>query len=290
MKLPAFTYHRPESLGEALAVLAEHEEAKVVAGGQSLLPMMALRLARPEHLVDISRLEELSFIREHADGVAIGAAVTHTTAERSALVTAKSPLLAAALPLIGHQAIRNRGTVCCSLAHADPAAELPAVALALDATLVAASPRGERTLTPTEFFEGYLSTALAPDELLIEVRTPAWPATATCAVHELSRRHGDFALVGIAAMVTLTDDGAVASAALSFFGAASVPCRVAEAEASLVGQQPTEAAIAEAAAIVSARLAPPDDIHASRAYRQHAAGVLTRRALTEATASRKAAA
>jgi carbon-monoxide dehydrogenase medium subunit len=290
MKLPAFTYYRPDSLGEALAVLAEHEEAKVVAGGQSLLPMMALRLARPEHLVDISRLEELSSIREHRDGVAIGAAVTHTTAEGSPLVAAKSPLLAAALPLIGHQAIRNRGTVCGSLAHADPAAELPAVALALDATLVATSPRGERTLTPAEFFQGYLSTALEPDELLIEMRTPAWPATATCAVHELSRRHGDFALVGIAAMVTLTNDGAIASAALSFFGAASVPCRVAEAEASLAGQQPTEAAIAEAAAIVAARLTPPDDIHASRAYRQHAAGVLTRRALTEATSNRRAAA
>jgi carbon-monoxide dehydrogenase medium subunit len=159
-----------------------------------------------------------------------------------------------------------------------------------DATLVASSPRSERTLTPAEFFQGYLSTALEPDELLIEMRTPAWPATATCAVHELSRRHGDFALVGIAAMVTLTNDGAIASAALSFFGAASVPCRVAEAEASLAGQQPTEAAIAEAAAIVAARLTPPDDIHASRAYRQHAAGVLTRRALTEATSNRRAAA
>ncbi|MBV8959651.1 MAG: xanthine dehydrogenase family protein subunit M [Actinobacteria bacterium] len=290
MKLPAFTYHRPDSLQEALAVLAEHEEAKVVAGGQSLLPMMALRLARPEHLVDISRLPELSSIRECDGGIAIGAAVTHATAERSPLVTTGSPMLAAALPLIGHQAIRNRGTVCGSLAHADAAAELPAVALALDATLVATSPRGERTLTPAEFFEGYLSTALEPDELLTEVRLPAWPASATTAVHELSRRHGDFALVGIAAMVTTAEDGTVASAALSFFGAASVPCRVAEAEASLVGRQPNEETIAEAAAIVSARLAPPDDIHASRAYRQHAAGVLTRRALAEATTNGKMAA
>src|SRR6478736_489442 len=209
MKLPRFTYHRPESLEEALALLAEHDDVKVLAGGQSLIPLMALRLGAPEHLVDIARLPELADIRDDDGALAVGAGVTHAQAERSEQVEAAAPLLARALPQIGHQAIRNRGTVCGSLAHADPAAELPAVALALDATLAVTSPRGERTLTPAEFFQGYLSTALEPDELLTEVRLPAWPATATCAVLELSRRHGDFALVGIAAMVTLADDGTI---------------------------------------------------------------------------------
>jgi aerobic carbon-monoxide dehydrogenase medium subunit len=282
MKLPRFTYHRPESLEEALALLAEHDDVKVLAGGQSLIPLMALRLGAPDHLVDIARLPELADVRDDDGALAVGAGVTYARAERSEQVEAAAPLLARALPQIGHQAIRNRGTVCGSLAHADPAAELPAVAVASGASVVVRSVRGERVVPAAEFFQGYLSTALEPDELIVEVRFPAFPETAGAAVVELSRRHGDFALIGVAATVDVAD-GTIAACSLVFFGAGSVPRRVEDAEAALVGAPPVAGRVDEAAAIVSAQLDPPDDIHGSRAYRKHVAGVLTRRALTEAT-------
>src|SRR6266550_689978 len=277
MKLPRFTYHRPESLEEVLALLAEHDDVKVLAGGQSLIPLMALRLGAPDHLVDIARLPELADVRNDDGALAVGAGVTHAQAERSEQVEAAAPLLARALPQIGHQAIRSRGTVCGSLAHADPAAELPAVAVASGASVVVRSVRGERVIPAAEFFQGYLSTALEPDELIVEVRFPAFPETAGAAVVELSRRHGDFALVGVAATVDVAD-GTIAACSLVFFGAGAVPRRVEEAEAALVGAPPVAGRVDEAAAIVSAQLDPPDDIHGSRAYRKHVAGVLTRRA------------
>src|SRR5882724_11314514 len=175
MKLPRFTYHRPESLEEALALLAEHEDVKVLAGGQSLIPLMALRLgAAPGHLVDIARLPELADVRDDDGALAVGAGVTYARAERSEQVEAAAPLLARALPQIGHQAIRSRGTVCGSLAHADPAAELPAVALAVGAEMIVQGPAGQRTMGAGDFFEGYLSSALGEDELLVGVRFPAW--------------------------------------------------------------------------------------------------------------------
>jgi carbon-monoxide dehydrogenase medium subunit len=282
MKLPRFTYHRPESLEEALALLAEHDDVKVLAGGQSLIPLMALRLGAPDHLVDIARLPELADVRDDDGALAVGAGVTYARAERSEQVAAAAPLLARALPQIGHQAIRSRGTVCGSLAHADPAAELPAVAVASGASVVVRSVRGERVVPAAEFFQGYLSTALEPDELIVEVRFPAFPETAGAAVVELSRRHGDFALIGVEATVDVAD-GTIAACSLVFFGAGAVPRRVEDAEAALVGAPPVAGPVDEAAAIVSAQLDPPDDIHGSRAYRKHVAGVLTRRALTEAT-------
>ncbi len=287
MKMPAFAYHRPDTLDEALALLAEHgPDAKVLAGGQSLLPLMALRLSQPEHVVDIGRLSELSGIREHDGGVAIGALVRHAEAEESELVATAAPLVAEAMPYIGHRPIRSRGTVCGSLAHADPAAELPAVALALGATFVAKSADGERITPADEFFVSYLTSALADDELLTEVRFPAWPATAGGSVQELSRRHGDYALVGVAVAIDTAGDppGAISGAALAFFGAGPTPVRVTEAEAALVGAEPGADVFARAASLVSEHLDPPADNHASAAYRRHIAGVLTARGLDAATA------
>jgi aerobic carbon-monoxide dehydrogenase medium subunit len=290
MKNPPFHYHRPETLDEALALLAEHgDDAKVLAGGQSLLPVMALRLGRPEHVVDIGRLAGLDVITSGADGVTIGALVRHAHAERSSEVERHAPLVHAAMPYIGHRAIRSQGTVCGSIAHADPAAEMPAVCLATGATMVAVSHMGRREIAAADFGRGYLSTALEPTEILVEVRFPGWAPTAGGAVIELSRRHGDYALVGLACQVDIAE-GRISNAALSFFGVANTAVRVAEAEASLIGSTPGDAAFAVAAAIVTETLRPNSDVHGTANYRCHLAGVLTRRGLAEAAARIGAAA
>ncbi len=283
MKNPQFNYHRPGSLSEALALLDEHgDEAKVLAGGQSLLPVMALRLGRPEHLVDIGALAGLSNITAGPQGTTIQALVRHAAAERSTDIATHAPLVSAAMPHVGHRAIRTRGTVCGSIAHADPAAEMPAVCLAVDATMVAESVAGTREIVATDFFEGYLTTALRPNEILTEVRFPAWSATAGGTVVEISRRHGDYALLGLACLLDVTE-GLIANAALSFFGAGGTPIRVAEAEQTLIGRPPNDETFAAAAKAVTEHLEPGSDIHASTNYRRHIAGVLTRRGLAEAT-------
>jgi carbon-monoxide dehydrogenase medium subunit len=285
MKMAAFEHHRPTSLAEALQLLAEHgPDAKVVAGGQSLVPMLAMRLATPAHLVDITRVAGLDGIRATDAAMDIGALVRHAAAEASPVVAERTPLLARAVPWIGHRAIRNRGTVCGSLAHADPAAELPAVALALGATFVLQSIRGERQVPAAEFFQGYLSTCAAEDELLTAVRFPCVGGVTGSAVLELSRRHGDFAIAGVACELAFGADGNVDDAALAFFGVADTPVRVGAAEALLRGRPPTPRSFAEAAAAVSAAVRPSDDVHASAAYRRHVAGVLARRALVAAAA------
>lgn len=284
MKNPQFNYHRPETINEALALLAEHgDEAKVLAGGQSLLPVMALRLGHPEHVVDIGRISGLDAIWADSGGVTIGALVRHAQAERSDDVARWAPLVHSAMPHIGHRAIRSQGTVCGSIAHADPAAEMPAVCLAIGATMVAASLKGQREIAAADFGQGYLTTALDPTELLIEVRFPRSSPTVGGAVVELSRRHGDYALVGLACMIDV-QDGVVADAALSFFGVANTATRISDAEASLLGKAPDESAFATAAEIVTDTIEPSSDVHATSNYRRHVAGVLTRRGLTEATA------
>ncbi|MEM7094428.1 MAG: xanthine dehydrogenase family protein subunit M [Actinomycetota bacterium] len=291
MKNPPFTYHRPESLDDALALLAEHvDEAKVLAGGQSLLPVMALRLGRPEHLVDINRIPGLDQIAVSDDGVSIGALVRHVQAERSDELATAAPVVHAAMPYIGHRAIRSQGTVCGSIAHADPAAEMPAVCLATGATMVATSADGVREIPAAEFGEGYLTTALAPTEILTEVRFPAWSATAAGTVVEVARRHGDYALVGLACVVD-APGGTIESAALSFFGVDNRPVRIAEAEASLVGKSLDDmAAFAAAGDIVKSTIEPSADVHATANYRKHLASVLTRKGLAEATSKIGAAA
>jgi len=284
VKLPPFTYHRPETLDEALALLTEHgDEAKILAGGQSLLPIMALRLGRPDHVIDIGHVAGLDSIAVAADGsVSVGAMVRHATALRSDDIRRHAPLILKALPHVGHAAIRTRGTVCGSIAHADPAAEMPAVALAAGAVMVARSATGTREIPATEFFDGYLQTSLQPEEILMEVRFPAWPGHTGAAVSEVSRRHGDFALIGVACSISIEDE--ITSAVLSFFGADSVPIRATDAEQSLIGKPPGEDAFDSAAEIVMSTLRPGADLHGSAAYRRHLAGVVTRRALADASA------
>jgi carbon-monoxide dehydrogenase medium subunit len=281
-----FDYHRPQTVDEAVALLEMHgEDGKVLAGGQSLLPLLALRLTQFGHLIDICRIQALQSIDIDDDGaVTIGAAVTHSTVEFSAAAAAAAPALAGAMPHVGHRAIRSRGTACGSLAHADPAAELPAVALALGAEMIVAGPAGRRTVSAADFFVGYLSTALGEDELLAGVRFPAWPARAGWSVLEVSRRHGDFALVGLVTTLEIDETGLLRRPALSFFGVANTPVRIAAAEQLLDGNAPDPALFAEAADVVSATVEPTADDHASSEYRTHVAGVLTRRGLAAATA------
>ena len=284
MKPPPFEYHAPGSLPEALELLATlGDEAKVLAGGQSLVPLLNLRLARPAHLIDINNLTELAEIGSLDGGLRIGALVRQRAAERSALVGERCPLLADALPMIGHPQIRNRGTIGGSLAHADPASELPAVAAALDADLVVRSSRGQRVLKAADFFVSYLTTSLAPDELLVELRLSAWPAGTGWAYLEVSRRHGDFAMVGVASTLRLAPDGSIAAARLAYTGAGEAPVRAHDAESKLIGQPAVESTFAAAASAAIAVLDPPSDVHATAAYRRHITGTLTRRALALAS-------
>src|SRR3984885_6253382 len=288
MKLPDFAYEAPSTLAEAVGLLAEYQdEASVLAGGQSLIPLLALRLARPALLVDINGLSELSGVSVTDGQVAVGAMTREYMAEESQAVGESVPLLAAALPLIGHEAIRSRGTIGGSLAHADPAAELPAVARALDAEFVVRSQSGERVIAAADWFEGYLTTARRPDEILVEVRFPkAGPGTGA-AFQEIARRHGDFAIVGLAASLTLADD-VITDARLAFSGVADVPVRATDAEALLVGERPSAELFAEAARRATAGLDPPADLHGSSEYRKKVAAALVRRALSAATRNAQA--
>jgi carbon-monoxide dehydrogenase medium subunit len=282
VKPPAFEYVAVASTEEAVAQLAAHgDDARILAGGQSLMPILNMRLATPGRLVDLNRVAALSYIVERAGGVAIGAMTRQRTAERSALVATAVPLIAEALPWVGHSAIRNRGTIGGSLAHADPAAELPAVAVCLNARLTVRGPAGERTLAARDFFRGYLTTALAPTELLTEVWFPSALPGSGAAWIEFARRHGDYALVGVAAVVTL-EGSTVRQAALAVIGVDGVPVRVMDAERLLIGGPLSAESMAAAAESVRRTLEPHDDIHATAAYRRHLAGILTVRALTRA--------
>ena len=283
MKPPQFEYLAPASTGEALGMLREHgEQAKLLAGGQSLVPLLNFRLVRPGYLVDLNGIGELAGIREEAGHLAIGAMTRQRAVERSSVVRERCPLLAEAMPLIGHFQIRNRGTIGGSLAHADPAAELPAVVAALGGELLARGPRGERTIPFGRFFKGYLTTDLGPDELLVGVRVPVAPPRTGWAFLEVSRRHGDFALVGVAALLTLDAAGVCTSAAIALTGVGPVPVVAEQAAQAVAGGKPTPAAFEEAGRRVSAALSPDSDIHASAEYRKHVGGVLTRRALARA--------
>jgi aerobic carbon-monoxide dehydrogenase medium subunit len=282
MKLPDFSYEAPATVAEATALLAEHQdEASLLAGGQSLIPLMALRLARPAVLVDINGLDELSGVSVRDGQVMVGAMTRQYVAEESETVAATLPLLASALPLIGHEAIRSRGTVGGSMAHADPAAELPAVARALDAEFVVRSQSGERVIPAAEWFEGYLTTARRSDEILVEVRFPVAEPGTGVAFLEIARRHGDFAMVGLAASLTLAG-GTITDARLAFSGVADVPVRAAAAESLLAGQQPSAELFGEAARRAAAALDPPADLHGSSEYRKKVAATLVRRGLQAA--------
>jgi carbon-monoxide dehydrogenase medium subunit len=282
VKPPRFEYHRAGSIDEAVALLAEHaDEAKVLAGGQSLVPLLSLRLARPSHLVDINRVADLATIG-NGNGLTVGATVRHRTIERSEVVRSANPLLADAVRFIGHSAIRNRGTIGGSIAHADPAAELPAVLLVLDGEVEARGASGTRTVAASALFEGFLTTSLEPDELLTAVRVPAWRAGTGWSFQEFSRRSGDFAIVGVAATVRLDGNGNVGEARLAFSGVDQVPVRATTAESLLTGATPSDDLWKSAAHAAATPLRPGSDIHGSAAYRKHLAAGLAERALREA--------
>ena len=283
MKLPHVDYEAPKTVSEAVELLAEHQdEASVLAGGQSLIPLLALRLARPEVLIDINGVAELSGVSVADGWVAIGAMTREYVAEESETVAETVPLLAAALPLIGHEAIRSRGTVGGSLAHADPAAELPAVARALDAEFVVRGQSGERVVPAAEWFEGFLTTSRRPDELLVEVRFPAAGRGVGISFQEVARRHGDFAIVGLAASLTLSE-GAISDARLAFAGISDVPVRAVDAEDLLVGQEPSAELFDEAARRATDDIDPPADLNGSSDYRRKVAAALVRRGLRAAS-------
>jgi len=291
MKPPVFDYAAPTTLAEAIALLVQHEgDAKVLSGGQSLVPLLNMRLARPAVLVDLARVPDLDYVRSEGDGFAIGAMTRQRTVELSPLVQAQHPMLHAGMLLIAHPQNRNQGTVGGSLAHADPAAELPALALALEASFHATGPQGERSIAASDFFLTYLTTALDSREILTAVRFPTLPARTGWSIVEVARRHGDFALAGVVAVVALQPDGRCASARLVLFGVGSTPIRAQSAEQLLVGQPGEPAVFARAATQAAADLEEPlSDVHATAIYRRDLARVLTGRALAEATSRARAA-
>jgi carbon-monoxide dehydrogenase medium subunit len=267
----AFDYVRAGSADEAVALLGEHgEDAKLIAGGHSLLPLMKLRLAQPSVLIDVGRLRDLSYVRDAGDHVAVGALTRHHDLHTSDVAGGSAPLLAHAAGQVGDPQVRHRGTIGGSIAHGDPASDLPAVLLAYEATLVARGPQGERTIPAADFFKGFLETALAPDELLTEIRVPkrdgGW------SFQKFNRRAQDWAIVGVAA---LAGNG---NAAVALVNMASTPVRAAATEAALA----SGASAADAAAQAADGLDPPEDLNASAEFRRHLASVLVRRALEEA--------
>jgi carbon-monoxide dehydrogenase medium subunit len=280
--VPGFEYRRPETLDEALDLLAQGDEGtKILTGGQSLVPMISLGLAHPRTLVDLNRLPDLDYARCQGDRIVIGPLARHRDLEQAAPALAEAaPLLPAAGALIGHAAIRTRGTFLGSLAHADPSAEWPAVALALGADLVLVSRRGERVVQAADFFLGPLTTVIEPDELLREARLPRAPARTGASVQELTYRHGDYAVVGVAAQLSLAEDGTLGQAHLGLFSVGFTPIRPIVAERALIGAGPE--AFADAAREAQAASEPATDATASAEYRREMVGVFTRRALEEA--------
>jgi len=283
MKPAPFRYVAALSLEQALALKAEiGDEARFLAGGQSLVPTMNFRLTQPTMLIDINPLDELAGIRNGSDTLRIGALTRYRSLERDPMTAVKLPLIAEALPVIAHPQIRNRGTIGGNLAHADPASEMPAIVLTLGGRLHAQSVRGERWIEARDFFVGALTTALESDEMLTEVELPAAAADSGACFLELSRRRGDFAIIGVACMVRLDAQGECIEARIGLCNAGDGPVYADESSGSLVGKKLGEGEIAEAAALVQSAIDPGGSIHASKDYQRHIAGVLTARALTTA--------
>ena len=280
VKAPHFVYLCPRTIEEAIEMAQRHAaDGRLLAGGQTLMPMLNFRLTSPAVLIDLNRVEGLSGIRRNSDGDTSIRAITRCrTLERSEDIRLGCPLLAAALPHIAHAQIRNRGTIGGSLSHADPAAELPAVTLACDATFVASGVNGDRVIPAHEFFQGVLTTDLEPGEILTEIRLPSWPLGRRFGFYEVTRRHGDFALAGAAAWID-GDDAACTAASIVLFGVGDRPIRATRAEQQLVGHAPTPALIREVARIAATGLTPDFDIHASADYRREVSVVVVRRAL-----------
>lgn len=286
MKPAAFDYHAPRTLEEALALLAAHgEDAKPLAGGQSLVPTMNFRLAQPEVLVDLNNIEELFFLREGDRGLHCGAMTRQRAVERSAMVKQAAPLLHETMPHIAHAQIRNRGTIGGSLAHADPAAELPAVAVALDASMHVCSVTDARWISARDFYVGLFATAVEPGELLTEVAFPRSRPRSGWAFEEVARQHGNYAMCGAAAVVELSDSQLIERARLVFLSVGEGPTAADKAAERLVGEPPTAEVLGAAADEAATKeIDPVGDIHAGPAYRRHLARVVGERVLNRAAA------
>jgi aerobic carbon-monoxide dehydrogenase medium subunit len=283
MKLPPFEYACPSTLKEAVALLASHDgEAKPIAGGQSLMPMMAFRVAQPSLLVDLRKLPDLNKISIDKDGVRLGALVRWRDIQDDKRLAKVHPLLQAAIAHVAHYQIRNRGTVGGSCAHADPAAEMPGIAVTCDAEMTVMGKGGQRVIKAADFFLGALTTALKPDEILTEVKLPAWPAARRFGFQEFARRRGDFAMAGVAVFYD-PDGGKATNAHVGVIGVGDRQRRLGKAESALNGNAVNDAVIAKAAEAASAEVEAQDDIHASAAYRRALTGTLLERALKSAS-------
>jgi len=290
VKPARFEYFCPRTVDEAVELLAQYgDEGKVLAGGQSLVPLMNMRLARPAVIIDINRIEGFGDLRERNGILRFGALTRQRAAERSPVVAERCPLLRDALRLVGHAQIRNRGTIGGSIAHADPAAELTAILSALDGEVTARSAGGTRTIAAADLFVTYLTTTLDPRELIVEIRIPALSLGAGWSWMEIARRHGDFALAGVG-VVLATRRGTIAEARIALTGVGPTPVRAGAAERLLVGHAPSDPLWTEAAEAVRTAVTPDGDIHASAEYRKHVSGVLAQRALREAYSRAKKAA
>jgi aerobic carbon-monoxide dehydrogenase medium subunit len=281
MKPCAFEYFAPRTVQEAIALLAKHD-AKILAGGQSLVPIMNFRLGRPEALVDINGIKELEYIREEGEELVIGALTRQRDAEISTVVREKCPLLVEAISHVGHVTIRNRGTVGGSVAHADPSAEIPTAICALDGAIKAMGPAGETTFKPEEFFLTYLTTALDPTQVLTEIRVPVLPAGTGWSFVEMSRRLGDFAIVAVATVLLMDHNGTCREARIAVGGVAPTPVRATAAEEVLAGRKITQQLIAKAAQLAIESTDAESDYHASADYRKEMTKVLVQRSLREA--------
>lgn len=280
MKPAKFEYFDPASVSEAIGLLRKYGiEAKILAGGQSLVPLMNFRLAQPQYLIDINKVKELSYIKRKNGMVQIGALTRHRELEKSDLIKSKCPLLSEAASFIGYAQIRNRGTIGGSLAHADPASELPTAALCLGAKVKAAGPNGERTIEAADFFQTYLTTSLEAEEIITEVQMPEIKPGTGWAFLEISRRQGDFAIVGVGATLSLDDKKRCKDAKIAICGVSATPIRADEACALLKGEIIDDSKIEEAAKRAAEPLEPDSDIHASSEYRKDMARVFTARAL-----------
>ena len=282
MKPPPFSYHDPESVTEAIDLLGRCENARLLAGGQSLMPMLNMRFVLPDHVIDLNRIDALSFVRESPDGIEIGAMTRQRAVEFDPTIRARCPLLPEAILEVGHRQTRNRGTIGGSLCHLDPSAELVAVAMALDAVVTITGRAGERDVPFAQFPAGYMTPAIAPDELVTAVRFPLWPKGHGYAFLEFARRHGDFAMCS-AAVLLEKSGGKLTRASITVAGLGPAPARVQEAEQVLIGNAGSDALFREAAEQCR-KLDAVDDVYAPASYRQQLAAVLTRRALEKANA------
>jgi aerobic carbon-monoxide dehydrogenase medium subunit len=285
MKLPPFDYACPATLPEAVQLLASRDDAKAIAGGQSLVPMLAFRLAQPTLLVDLRKLADLREIRISEHGVTLGAMVRWRDIEDDARLDAAHPLLKAAIAHVAHYQIRNRGTVGGSIAHADPAAEMPGIAITCDAEIAVVGKSGTRVYQAADFFQGALTTALAPDEIIVEVRLPLWPKGRRWGFQEFARRRGDFVMAAAAVFSDQDARGRACNAHVGAIGVGDRPLRLDAVESVINGQSIDEATIAKAEAAASAAVDPQDDIHASAAYRRALVGTMVERALIRAAKS-----